>query len=188
MSIKPLSRRSFLAGSLSFGFVVSSGPLAAAANVSGLLRGDAVNWNGTVVDLDPLRKFYKGKLGKGIWTGRKGLNKRGLELVKVLQNSGADGLDAATYLSAIPKNVQEMKGDDLAAVELFLSQSFWKFGRDLSAGRTTPAVSEPDIIISRKSADVTGWLKLAHHIAIGVVTNDDIVFAAVNCCNQFIGE
>lgn len=155
-----ISRRSFLAGGLSIGFAVLAGH-ANAANVAGLLRGDALNWNGTVIDLDPLKKYYRGKLGKGIWTGKKGLNKRGVELIKVLQSAGADGLEPSSYLFGVPKNIQALTGKDLQSAELYLSQAFWKFGRDLSAGRTTPAVSEPDIIISRKKADVQGWLKAA---------------------------
>lgn len=156
-----ISRRSFLAGGLSIGFTALAGH-ANAANVGGLLRGDALNWNGTVIDLDPLKKFYRGRLGKGVWTGKKGLNKRGVELIKVLQNAGADGLEPSSYLFGIPKNIQALTGKDLQSAELYLSQAFWKFGRDLSAGRTTPAVSEPDIIISRKKADVQGWLKAAN--------------------------
>ncbi|MGI9351815.1 MAG: L,D-transpeptidase family protein [Rhizobiaceae bacterium] len=155
-----VSRRFFVIGSAAFGFSAASG-VAHAASVASVLRGDAIKWNGTVVDLDPLKKFYRSKLGKGIWTGKKGLNKRGVELVQVLQQAGADGLEPREYLSALPKNLQSLTGKDLAAAELYLSQSFWKFGRDLSAGRTTPAVSEPDIIISRKKTDVQGWLKLA---------------------------
>ena len=160
MASGTVSRRSFLIGSTAFGFAVASGT-AQAANVSSVLRGDAIKWNGTVVDLDPLKKFYRSKLGKGIWTGNKGLNKRGVELVQALQQASADGLEPREYLSALPANIQSLKGKDLAAAELYLSQSFWKYGRDLSAGRTTPAVSEPDIIISRKKTDVQGWLKLA---------------------------
>jgi len=130
-----ITRRSLLVGSLSFA-VASSVNQVSAANVSKLVRGDAIKWNGTVVDLGPLKKFYRGKLGKGIWTGKKGLNKRGAELVKVLQAANADGLEPRDYLSALPKNIQSLSGDNLAAAELYLSQSFWKFGRDLSAGRT----------------------------------------------------
>lgn len=156
-----LSRRQFVSGVVATGFTVVSGTYASAANVTSVMRGDAINWNGIVIDLDPLKRYYRGRLGKGIWTGSKGLNKRGAELVKVLGAAGADGLDPQTYLSALPKNIQSLTGKDLAAAELYLSQSFWKFGRDISAGRTTPSVSEPDIIISRKKADVSGWLKAA---------------------------
>ena len=161
MPTSRFSRRFFLATSLAFGFVASVTP-ANAVNVAGVLRGDAIKWNGTVVDLGPLKKYYRGKLGKGIWTGKKGLSKKGVELVKSLQAAGSDGLEPSDYLSALPQNIQSLSGKDLAGAELYLSQSFWKFGRDLSAGRTTPAVSEPDIIISRKKTDVKGWLTLAN--------------------------
>ncbi|MEM7068563.1 MAG: hypothetical protein AAF478_06725, partial [Pseudomonadota bacterium] len=155
-----LTRRGFVAGSLALGVSLVCNT-AQAANVSKLVRGDAIKWNGTVINLDPLKKFYRGKLGKGIWTGRQGLSKKGQELVKVLQNASADGLEPREYLSALPPNYQQLTGNDLAAAELYLSQSFWKFARDLSSGRTTPAVSEPDIVISRKKTDIRGWLKLA---------------------------
>ncbi len=161
MSISNLSRRSFITSSIAFGFAAAATPIHA-ANVSSVMRGDAVKWNGTVINLDPLKKYYRGKFGKGIWTSKKGLSKKGVELVKILQAAGSDGLEPRDYLSALPKNIQSLTGKDLAGAELYLSQSFWKFGRDLSAGRTTPAVSEPDIIISRKTTDVKGWLTVAN--------------------------
>lgn len=155
-----ISRRNFIGSSIAFGFATLSTPVNA-ANVVGVLRGDAVKFNGAVIDLDPLKKYYRSRLGQGIWTGRKGLTKEGVELVKLLQSASTDGLEPADYISALPKNIQSLTGDDLSLAELYLSQAFWKFGRDLSAGRTTPAVSEPDIIISRKKADVSEWLKAA---------------------------
>ena len=161
MPLSKFSRRSFLAGSLAFGFAAGTG-IANSASVASVMKGDAIKWNGTVIDINPLKKFYRRKLGKGVWTGKKGLNKKGIELVKVLQAAGADGLEPSEYLSALPTNIQSLSGKDLAAAELYLSQSLWRYGRDLSAGRTTPAVSEPDIIISRKKTDVKGWLDLAN--------------------------
>ncbi len=160
MHPKTVSRRSFLVGAVAFAATASTG-IANAASVTSVLRGDAIKWNGTVINLDPLKKYYRSRLGKGIWTGNKGLNKRGVELVQVLQQAGKDGLEPAEYLSSLPKNIQSLTKKELAAAELYLSQSFWRFGRDLYAGRTTPAVSEPDIVISRKKVDVTAWLKTA---------------------------
>lgn len=155
-----LSRRAFVGTSLAFGFAAIAAPVNA-ANVVSVMRGDAIKFNGAVIDLDPLKKYYRSKLGKGIWTSRKGLSKKGVELVKVLQAARADGLEPSDYISALPRNIQSLSGKELGKAELYLSQAFWKFGRDLSAGRTTPAVSEPDIIISRKKADVSGWLEIA---------------------------
>ena len=132
-----------------------------AASVASVMRGDAIKWQGTVIDLEPLKSFYRSKFNKGIWTSNSGLSKRGGELVNVLSNAEADGLEAADYLSGFPANPDNLSKKELAAAELFLSQAFWRFGRDLYSGRTTPAVSEPDIVISRKKIDVKEWLKSA---------------------------
>jgi len=156
-----LKRRAFVAGCLAFGFAAGLSMPVAAANVAGVMRGNALRFNGTVVDLEPLKKFYRSRLGRAVWTGKKGLSKDGVEAVQVLQNAGADGLSPSDYLSALPANVQQLTGKELAGVELYISQSLWRFARDLAAGRTTPSVSEPDIVISRKRRDVTSWLKIA---------------------------
>ena len=157
----PLSvSRCFLA--TVFALILSTVTLPAqAASVASVMRGDAIKWQGTVIDLGPLKSFYRSKFNKGIWTAKSGLSKRGAELVKVLSNAEADGLEAADYLSGFPANPDNLSKKELAAAELFLSQAFWRFGRDLYSGRTTPAVSEPDIVISRKKIDVKGWLKSA---------------------------
>ena len=131
------------------------------ANVKALIKGDAIKWNGTVIDVSVLKKFYRSKRYKGIWTGKQGLNKNGKQLIAAMQKAGSDGLETGDYLSGLRKNLNTLKGNDLAAAELLLSQSFYRFSRDLFTGRTTPAVSEPDIVISRKSIDRTALLKLA---------------------------
>ncbi len=134
---------------------------AKAANVSKLLSGEAINWNGRVIDITALKKYYKSRRGKGIWTSKTGLNKHGVALLKVLARAGDDGLVAKDYLSGFPTKSSALLGDNLAAAELFLSQAFYRFGRDLFAGRTTPAVSEPDIVISRKKVSRKGLLNTA---------------------------
>ena len=161
MTIQSISRRAFFVGSVASGFTVAMYHPVFAASVSKLLRGDAVKWQGTVIDLDPLKKFYKSRFGKGIWTNKKGLTKAGAELIGVLNAAGEDGLESGEYLSGFPEDPKSLDGKELAAAELFLSQAFWRFGRDLYSGRTTPAVSEPDIVISRKKIDVSAWLKVA---------------------------
>jgi len=129
-----------------------------AANVNSLLRGQAIKWQGQIVDLEPLKKFYKSRFGKGIWTDRKGLTKQGKALLSLISRAGEDGLVAGDYIKGFPTQITN---DQLGGAELYMSQAFWKFGRDLSAGRTTPAVSEPDIVISRKKTDIKNWLTLA---------------------------
>jgi len=145
----------------SFLLVASLASNSAYADVRGLLKGDAIKWGGTVIDVSVLKKFYKSIRYKSVWTGKKGLNKNGEKLVVILAGAGSDGLEKADYLTGLPKNLRSLKGNDLAAAELFLSQSFYNFSRDIFSGRTTPAVSEPDIVISRKKVDRVALLKLA---------------------------
>ena len=131
------------------------------ANVSKLLSAQAINWNNRVVNVAPLAKFYKSRRGKGIWTSDKGLNKHGKELLKLLAQAGIDGLETKDYLSGFPTKTSGLSADNLAAAELFLSGAFYSFGRDLFSGRTTPSVTEPDIVISRKKVSREGMMKTA---------------------------
>ncbi len=128
------------------------------ANVTELLEGQAFKWQSNIVNLGPLRKFYKSRRGSRVWTDDDGLNERGKELIELISKAGEDGLITGDYIGKFPK---ELKTEELAEIELYLSQAFWKFGRDLYAGRTTPSVSAPDIVISRKRYDITGWLSKA---------------------------
>ncbi|MEZ5871564.1 MAG: L,D-transpeptidase family protein [Nitratireductor sp.] len=124
-----------------------------AANVLKFARAQAINWNGRAIDTAPLMDFYKRQFFKGIWTTDSGLTKRGQELVEALSAAVSDGLSAGDYLSGFPGNAASLRGDDLAGLELFLSDAALKYARDLHGGRTTPAISEPDIVIARKKLD-----------------------------------
>ncbi|MFZ1815629.1 MAG: L,D-transpeptidase family protein [Rhizobiaceae bacterium] len=129
-----------------------------AASVLKFANTQAINWNGRVVDSGPLMAFYKRQFFKGIWTGNMGLSPRGQELAKVLANAPADGLDPRDYLSGLPGNYAQLSGDHLSALELYLSESAHKFARDLHGGRTTPSITEPDIVIARKKLDLVALL------------------------------
>jgi murein L,D-transpeptidase YcbB/YkuD len=142
-------------------FAISSAmpaQLAQAENVAKFARVEAINWQGTAINVAPLMDFYKRRFFNGIWTGKQGLTPQGAELVQVLQGAASDGLTPEDYLSSLPSNVNALSGDQLAAAELYLSEAAVKFARDLYAGRTTPAVSEPDIVIARKKLDIPALL------------------------------
>lgn len=129
-----------------------------AANVLKFAAAQAINWRGEVINVEPLAGFYKRQFFKGIWTGDKGLSRRGEELIAVIATAGADGLDQRDYLGALPADAASLAGDDLSALELYLSQAALRFSRDLFAGRTTPSISEPDIVIARKQLDIAALL------------------------------
>lgn len=139
--------------------IILTGTIAQAASVAPFIGHQAIKWQGTVINVEPIAPFYKRRLFNGIWTARKGLTPKGVELVKLLGQSGSDGLEPSDYLSNWPANANELSGDNLAAAELYLSDAAVRYIRDLHSGRTTPAVSEPDIVIARKKIDNTALLK-----------------------------
>lgn len=124
-----------------------------AESVAPFVRNQAIKWQGTVINVGPLMDYYKRQFFKGSWTARQGLTSRGAELVKQLSTAASDGLEPSDYLAGVPANVGQLTGQQLAAVELYLSDAAIRYARDLYGGRTTPAVSEPDIVIARKQLD-----------------------------------
>ncbi len=139
-------------------FAALAAPGAFAASVGAYVKQPAIKWQGKVIAVEPLADFYKRQWLKGIWTSETGLSKRGVELVQALARAGEDGLEPADYLSGFPQNVDGLRGDDLIGAEFFLSDAAVRFARDLYGGRTTPAVSEPDIVIARKKLDIAALL------------------------------
>ncbi len=129
-----------------------------AANVRGFANAQAIQWRGGVVQVDTVMPFYKRNGYRGIWTSANGLTRGGQELVGVLENAWLDGLDALDYIGGMPGSAYKLRGDELAGLELFLSSAAVRFARDMYGGRTTPAVSEPDIVIPRKKLDTIALL------------------------------
>lgn len=123
------------------------------ANVLKFATKQAISWQGQAINVEPLMAFYKRQFFIGIWTTGNGLAKRGAELIQVISNAGSDGLEARDYLGGLKGDANALRGDDLVAAELYLSQAALGFARDLFAGRTTPSISEPDIVIARKKLD-----------------------------------
>ncbi|MEM7461296.1 MAG: L,D-transpeptidase family protein [Pseudomonadota bacterium] len=140
------------------GIVVATGTASQAANVAPFIAHQAIKWQGTVINVEPIAPFYKRRFFNGIWTARKGLTPKGVELVNLLSQSGSDGLEPSDYLSNWPGNADQLTGENLVAAELYLSDAAVRYIRDLHSGRTTPAVSEPDIVIARKKIDNTALL------------------------------
>ncbi len=131
---------------------------AQAENVARFATAEAIKWRGGVVNVEPSMAFYQRQGYQGIWTGTQGLSKRGQQLVSVLNDAWLDGLEPLDYLGGFPDNPENLRGDQLMGAELFLSDAAIRFARDLYAGRTTPSVSEPDIVIERKKLDTIALL------------------------------
>lgn len=129
-----------------------------AESVRAFATVQAINWRGSVINVEPLMPFYKRQNYTGIWTQKKGLSKRGKQLLGALNNAWLDGLEPLDYLAGFPGKPDKLRGEQLAGAELYLSNAAVRFARDLYAGRTTPAVSEPDIVIHRKKLDLIALL------------------------------
>jgi murein L,D-transpeptidase YcbB/YkuD len=128
-----------------------------AANVSQFANAQAIKWAGRVINVEPLMTFYKRQGYQGIWTDGNGINRRGLELINVLGHANGDGLEALDYLAGFPRP-ETVSGVHAVGAELYLSDAAYRFARDIYGGRTTPAVSEPDIVIKRKQLDIAALL------------------------------
>lgn len=147
----------FLTGFVLAGFVLAAST-ANAANVRDFANAQAIKWRGGVINVESVMPYYKRGGYQGIWTDNNGLSRRGRELLEVLNNAWLDGLEPLDYVGGFPPNPGQLRGDQLVGAELFLSESAVRFARDLYAGRTTPAVSEPDIVIARKKLDTIALL------------------------------
>lgn len=123
------------------------------ASVRNFAGAQAISWRGGVINLNEVMPYYKRNGYRGVWTTEQGLTRQGQALVKVLQDAWLDGLEPLDYIGGFPAQPNALRGDQLAGAELFLSDAAVRFARDLYAGRTTPAISEPDIVIPRKKLD-----------------------------------
>jgi len=145
----------FLAGLLLTAPMITT---AEAANVSSFSTAQAIKWRGGVINVEAVMPFYKRQNYEGLWTNKSGLNQRGRALIDALNDAWLDGLEPLDYLGGFPSNPDSLRGEQLIGAELFLSESAIRFARDLYAGRTTPSVSEPDIVIARKKLDTIALL------------------------------
>ena len=87
-----------------------------------------------------VRGFYESRLYKPLWVSDEGINPHGDKLIAAFADAGADALDPADY------DVTELRrmasaatnDDDLAALEVTLSNTFVTYSDHLTAGRVRP--------------------------------------------------
>ena len=130
--------------------------------VATLAEKPVADWRQLVIDTDLLGNYYV-ENGAPVWTENGGPSKRATELIDAIGKSAEDGLDAVDYLPRALRSLPELSGErDAAGYELAMSQAFVQFARDLHAGRTSPSVSAPDIVIARKPVDAAAWLAVVN--------------------------
>jgi L,D-transpeptidase YcbB len=119
----------------------------------------AIEWRGVTVDLNKVMPYYVRPDAGTIFVEGNHLSDVGSELVAALGRAGEDGLDTGDYVARPFGSLNRLTGDDDAAgAELALAQAYLKFARDLHVGRSTPSMSDTNIVIARKAIDPTKLL------------------------------
>jgi len=89
-----------------------------------------------------------------IWVRDSGPKTKGRELLAVLQNAGADGLDPNDYdVSRLAELMGQSDLRSLALLDLGLTRAFLDYGRDLSAGRVAPGSVNKEIHLNPEALD-----------------------------------
>jgi murein L,D-transpeptidase YcbB/YkuD len=130
------------------------------ASIQSKLTNNKIKWRQATINIANIKNYYKTNIP--LWTNEKGLNSKANDLLDLLLRADEDGLLANNYLEAFKGNWKRPRtSDDIAGAELALSQAFIEFSRDLYSGRTTPAVTNPNIVIKRKKYSAAKWLNAA---------------------------
>ncbi|MEJ8571172.1 L,D-transpeptidase family protein [Microbaculum marinum] len=103
-----------------------------------------------------------------IWVRDDGPKTKGRELLAVLQNASADGLEPNDYhVGRLSELMEQSDVRSLARLELLLTRAFLDYGRDLSAGRVEPNSVDSEVHMNPDPIDAG---KLIH----GAEGADDI--------------
>ncbi len=83
--------------------------------------------------------FYEGRDYKPIWTRDGGVKAKGRALLKVLKAAEVHGLNPQDYsIEEIEERIDSTNPEELAELDLVMSDAFADFGRDLNQGRVLP--------------------------------------------------
>lgn len=119
----------------------------------------AIEWRGLVVDLNVLNSYYSDDGATPLWVNGTRPSPLASDLFDALSRAQEDGLDGGDYLPLVLTQFTGLNDEaDALGFELAMSQAFVEFARDLHAGRTTPSVTDPEIVIARKEVDAKRWL------------------------------
>jgi murein L,D-transpeptidase YcbB/YkuD len=107
-----------------------------------------------IESLSALDEFYRRRDLQAIWINPQGLNNRGRELLALLSEAAADGLNPNDYaLTELRQLSTTVNIANIAALEHRLSLSLMQFVSDLGQGRTAPHVADPDLYPYRQEVD-----------------------------------
>jgi len=131
-------------------------PKQVAAEIAQIVRDGQVPF-GEDIEEDRLFQVYAYYHLRGftpIWVRDDGPKTKGRELLAVLRNAGADGLDPNDYyVDRLGELIEQDDVRSLARLDLLLTRAFLDYGRDLSAGRIAPASVDSEVHLNPEAID-----------------------------------
>jgi murein L,D-transpeptidase YcbB/YkuD len=101
--------------------------------------------------------YYSDRDFKPIWTRDSGAKTKARVLLKVLKAAAEHGLDPKDYsIDEIEERISSTDPEQLAELDLLISDVFADYGRDLAKGRIDPASTSSEIHVKPKGRRETG--------------------------------
>ena len=121
---------------------------------------------------DTLPRFYEKTGYRPVWVENATLHQRAAELIHVLLNAKNEGLDPFDYhlakiedlvkkLSENPSHDPAVNNNRLSALEILLSDAFFRYGSHLLAGRVNPETIDPEWYANPRGNDMAQVLEQA---------------------------
>jgi murein L,D-transpeptidase YcbB/YkuD len=136
--------------------VTAQQPKLVAQEIAQIVRDGQVPFGN---DIDEERLFqvyayYHLRSFTPIWVRDDGPKTKGRELLAVLRNANADGLDPNDYyVRQLGELIEQSDVRSLARLDLLLTRAFMDYGRDLSAGRVAPDSVDKEIHLNPAPVD-----------------------------------
>eukprot|EP00873_Tetraselmis_striata_P043496 jgi/Tetstr1/463760/TSEL_000809.t1 len=109
-----------------------------------------------------VQEFYEGRIFQPLWVSRDGLTPHGELLIKAFEDAREHALDPAAYdpdrLFQIAFNASGI--DEIAAVEVALSNSYITYANDMVAGRVKPNDVNPSLNLFPQAPDPASLLEM----------------------------
>lgn len=138
---------------------LTTGSVAPGVDLRNFLNAASVIAPATVADV--VEAYYRGN-GDFIWVENGAINERARQVISVLQQAGAYGLDAADYAVKEPVSTGDTKADAeaMAGFEVALSARVLAYVQDAQRGRIDPNRISGYHDFQRKTVNLAAVLKL----------------------------
>ncbi|MDP9138283.1 MAG: hypothetical protein M3N38_08905, partial [Pseudomonadota bacterium] len=135
------------------GNAAAAGNEAVAATIESFITSGSAVLAGETDDqrLADIYLYYSDRDFKPIWTRDSGAKSKAKALLKVLKAAAEHGLDPNDYsIDEIEERMNSTDPEQLAELDLLISDVFADYGRDLAKGRIDPASTSSEIHVQPK--------------------------------------